>query len=71
MSEKGFAYKSINNFKRSLKAAFYTAIKDDCVRKNPFNFALNTVLGNDSEEKVVLTPKQEESLLDFAQNDPV
>ncbi len=71
MSEKGFAYKSINNFKRSLKAAFYTAIEDDCVRKNPFNFALNMVLEDDSEEKVVLTPEQEESLLDFAQSDPV
>lgn len=71
MSEKGFAYKSINNFKRSLKAAFYTAIEDDCVRKNPFNFALNTVLEDNSEEKVVLTPEQEKSLLEFAQSDPV
>ena len=29
MSEKGYAYKTINNWKRSLKAAFYTAIEDD------------------------------------------
>lgn len=71
MSEKGFAYQSINNFKRSLKAAFYTAIEDDCVRKNPFNFALNTVLEDDKQEKVVLTPEQEENLIDFVQNDPV
>jgi len=33
MSEKGFAYKTINNYKRSLKASFYTAIEDDCIRK--------------------------------------
>ena len=50
MSEKGYAYKTINNWKRSLKAAFYTAIEDDCIRKNPFNFALDTVLEDDTEE---------------------
>lgn len=33
MSEKGYAYKTISNWKRSLKAAFYTAIEDDCIRK--------------------------------------
>lgn len=43
MGEKGYAYKTINNWKRSLKAAFYTAIEDDCIRKNPFNFALDTI----------------------------
>lgn len=41
MSEKGFAYQSINNFKRSLKAAFYTAIEDDYIRKNPFGSVVN------------------------------
>ena len=55
MSEKGYAYKTISNWKRSLKAAFYTAIKDDCIRKNPFNFAMDTVLEDDTEEKVALT----------------
>lgn len=40
MKEKGYAYKTINNYKRSLKAAYYIAIEDDYVRKNPFNFNL-------------------------------
>ena len=35
--EKGFAYHTIRTDKRALKAAFYTAISDDCIRKNPFN----------------------------------
>lgn len=35
MKEKGYSYKTIDNDKRSLKAAFYTAIQDDCIRKNP------------------------------------
>ncbi len=36
MKDKGFSYNTINNHKRSLKASFYIAIQDDCVRKNPF-----------------------------------
>lgn len=71
MNEKGFAYKTISNYKRSLKAAFYTAIEDDCIRKNPFNFALNTVLEDDTEPKAALTQEQEEKLLDFARSDKV
>ena len=44
MSEKGYAYKTIDNYKRSLKASFYMAIQDDCIRKNPFEFKLSDVL---------------------------
>ena len=40
MKEKGLSYKTISNDKRSLKAAFYSAIQDDCIRKNPFDFKL-------------------------------
>lgn len=71
MNEKGYAYKTINNWKRSLKASFYTAIEDDCIRKNPFNFALDTVLEDDTQEKTALTQEQEDSLLSFAAGDPV
>ena len=71
MKEKGHAYKTINNWKRSLKAAFYTAIGDDCIRKNPFNFALDMVLEDDAEEKIALTQEQEDSLLAFAVSDSV
>ena len=71
MKEKGYSYKTIDNDKRSLKAAFYTAIQDDCIRKNPFDFQLNTVLEDDTVKKVPLTPEQEESLLSFIQGDKV
>lgn len=71
MSEKGYSYQTIKNYQRSLLAAFYTAIEDDYIRKNPFRFAMNTVIEDDREEKVILTPQQEESLIAFAQNDPV
>ena len=71
MSEKGYAYKTVSNWKRSLKAAFYTAIEDDCIRKNPFNFAIADVLEDDTEEKAALTQEQEDRLLAFAGSDPV
>ncbi len=69
MKEKGYAYQTINNYKRSLKASFYTAIEDDCVRKNPFNFVLNTVIENDTKPREALTEEQEERLLAFVQRD--
>lgn len=69
MSENGYAYQTINNYKRSLKASFYIAIQDDCVRKNPFDFQLNAVLDDDTVPKTVLTGEQEEKLLAFAKAD--
>ena len=32
MSEDGCAYKSIDNYKRSLNASFFMAIQDDCIK---------------------------------------
>ena len=52
MREKGFSFQSISNYKRSLRAAFFIAIEDDCIRKNPFSFALNKVLEDDSGRPV-------------------
>ena len=66
-----FFLNTINNHKRSLKASFYIAIQDDCVRKNPFDFKLNEVLENDTKEKVALTEEQEQALLSFIKTDNV
>jgi len=71
MAEKGVAYSTINNDKRSLKAAFYTAIQDDCIRKNPFDFKLNAVIEDKTQPKVPLSPTQEKELLAFVQADKV
>ena len=71
MKEKGYSFKTINNHKRSLKAAFYTAIQDDYIRKNPFDFQLNTILEDDTEPKVPLSPTQEASFLSFIEGDKV
>ena len=55
MKANGYAYKTINNYKRSLKASFYIAIADDYVRKNPFDFKLNEVIEDDTKQKQALT----------------
>ena len=69
MSEDGCAYKSIDNYKRSLKASFFMAIQDDCIRKNPFDFQLSDVLEDKTEPKIALTPEQEMDLLSFMESD--
>lgn len=71
MKENGYTYQTINNYKRSLIASFYTAMEDDCVRKNPFNYLLNTVIEDDRTARVALTEKQKEKLLDFAKSDGI
>ena len=71
MKKKGYAYKTINNYKCSLKASFNIAILDDCIRKNPFNFSLNTIIKDDTTPKKALTEEQEKVLLSFTQNDIV
>lgn len=68
---KGTAYHTIRTDKRALKAAFYTAISDDCIRKNPFDFRLTDVILNDTEAKIPLSAEQEKSLLDFLQTDKI
>ena len=62
---------TICNSRRSLKAIFYMAIQDDCLRKNPFDFQINEVINDDTEPKVPLTPTQEKELLTFMQDDEV
>lgn len=71
MKSKGFAYSTISNHKRSLKAAFYLAIADDCIRKNPFDFKLATVIKRDVVEREPLSREQVDALLGFMRSDAV
>lgn len=54
-----------------LQAVFYTAIQDDYIRKNPFGFQINTVIEDDTEPNVPLSPLQEASFLSFIADDKV
>lgn len=69
MKEKGVAYMTIRGDKSALKAAFATAVENDYVRKNPFDFALSKVIENDTKRKESLTPSQEAALLEFMRGD--
>lgn len=71
MKEKGFAFSTISNHKRSLKAAFYLAIADDLIRKNPFDFKLTSVIRNDRKPREAMNREQQMALLDFMRNDAV
>lgn len=69
MQKKGLSYRVINNTRRSLKAAFQMAVSDGWLRKNPFDFALNTVIRNEVNVRPALTEEQEQVLLDFVRHD--
>lgn len=71
MKKNGYSYQTINNYKRSLKACFYTALNDDLVRKNPFDWNLIDVLEDDTIHKTALTDEQVNALLSFLKIDDV
>lgn len=66
---QNYAYHTVHNAKRSLTAAFYTAIADDYVRKNPFTWRFDDVIEDDTTPKTPLTEKQVHSLLSFVKED--
>lgn len=69
MKENGFAFKTIKNYKRSLSAAFHTAVINDFIRKNPFEFEIADVIEDDTQPKEALSYEQERQFFDFIRND--
>lgn len=69
MKQKGIAYQTIKNDKRSLYSAFKMAVQDDYIRKNPFDFKIDDVIENDTKPNIPLTLEQEDSLYAFVEND--
>lgn len=67
--KESYSYQTIQNAKRSLKACFYTAMEDDLIRRNPFNWKLADVIPNDTRPKAALTPGQGKALLEFVKAD--
>lgn len=71
LKSDGLSYSTIRRFKGMLKGAFYTAINDNCIRKNPFDFNLKQYVTDNTVPRVALTEEQEEQFLTFIQNDKV
>lgn len=69
LQEDGRGYSSIHSVRGVVRPAFEMAVKDDLIRKNPFNFQLATVVVNDSVTREAITRKQERAFLDFIKQD--
>ncbi|SCP99054.1 site-specific integrase [Anaerobium acetethylicum] len=69
LQDDGRGYSTIHSVRGVVRPAFQMAVEDDLLRKNPFDFQLNTVVVNDSVTREALTRKQEKAFLDFVKND--
>lgn len=63
--EDGRSYSSIHNIRGVLRPAFALAVKNDYIRKSPFEFPLTDVLVNDSVRREAITHDQERRFLQF------
>ena len=55
LRDSGLAYSTVLFYKRALKPAFKMALHDNCIRKNPFDFSLNSVMKNDTHSRQAMT----------------
>lgn len=65
----GRGYSSIHSIRGVLRPAFQTAVDDDLLLRNPFEFQLATVVVNDSVTKEAVTQEQERKFLKFIKED--
>ena len=63
------SYSSIHSIRGVLRPAFALAVEDDCIRKNPFDFELATVIINDSVTRDAITREQMRKFLNFIKED--
>lgn len=69
LQDDGRGYSTIHSVRGVVRPAFEMAVKDDLIRKNPFNFQLATVVINDSATREAITRKQERAFLNFIKQD--
>ena len=67
--EDGRRYSSIHSIRGVLRPAFETAVEDDFIRKNPFNFELAKVIVNDAVTRDAITREQQRKFLAFVKAD--
>ena len=66
----GRGYSSIHSIRGVFRPAFQTAVDDDLIRKNPFEFQLSDVVINDSVTREAITKEEESRFLEFVKADP-
>lgn len=69
LQDRGKSYSAIHTIRGVLRPAFQTAVEDELLNKNPFEFQLASALINDSVRREALTAKQEENFLEFVKAD--
>lgn len=69
LQDEGRGYSTIYAVRSVVKPAFQIAVDDDLIRKNPFEFQLNTVVVNDRGTREAITRKQERDFLNFVKED--
>lgn len=69
LQEGGRSYSSIHCIRGVVRPAFFMAVEDDLIVKNPFDFEMAKVLINDSIRREALMPKQEKKFLEFIAQD--
>jgi integrase len=65
----GYNRGSIEAVAKVLRPAFKMAVKDDLIRKNPFDFKTSDAIGNNSKTREALTLEQEREYLEFVKKD--
>lgn len=63
------SYSTIHTIRGISRLAFRTAVEDDIIPKNPFDFELATVIVNDSVTREAISRKDERAFLEFTKND--
>ena len=69
LQENGKSYGTIHGIRGVVKPAFQAAVDDNLIRKNPFDFALATIVVNDSVPREAITEEQENAFLEFVSSD--
>lgn len=70
LQDDGRGYSTIHTVRGVVRPAFQMAVKDDLIRKNPFEFQLATVVVNDSVTREAVSREDERRFLNFVKEDP-
>lgn len=69
LQDDGRGYSTIHTVRGVVRPAFQMAVDDDLIRKNPFEFQLNTVVVNDSVTREAISRAEERAFLKFVKED--
>lgn len=69
LPDDGRGYSTIHTVRGVVRPAFQMAVDDDLIRKNPFEFQLNTVVVNDSVTREAISRAEERTFLKFVKED--